>query len=384
MLFPRMRFAIIGLLVLLWGLSTACVTGKGAAQAREPKEELTAEEKSRQAWDEQLQEHPWMVSGEYFSQKEKGTGVDLREWIKSREEQKEKQKDTERRLEALEQAVQEGQTLEPPGKGPRPVVAAAQPSTVPAALLKPAGASSSRGLPFKAAMVVYPKVYEAAPDVKEALLGALGSLSARRSQILLMGPGEVEEILMQQGLVAGPKNMEKVAQALGTYPAARLVVFVEKLGLDAKGKKVEGSLEYAIVDGFSGRSITTGREAASASSGADGTRKVLGELVAAMAETLEKKSSQYDWYSRVAMVEGKQIYLTAGAASGLKVGDILSVYGPGKEIVHPVAKVSMGFQRGPYKGKVKVLKLFGRDAAEATLVSGKGKIEGNDLVAPPD
>jgi hypothetical protein len=159
---------------------------------------------------------------------------------------------------------------------------------------------------------------------------------------------------------------------------------VEKLGLDTNGKQVKGRLEYAVLDGFSGRSITTGQATGSASSGPDGTVKVMGELVSSVVEALEKKAAQYDWYARVAMVEGKEIYLTAGAASGLKVGDILSVYGPGKEIVHPVAKVSMGFQRGPYKGKVKVLKLFGRDAAEASLVSGKGKIEGNDLVTPSD
>jgi len=376
----RMRFNILGFFVLFLCFSTACATEKGATQAKESGEELTAEEKSRQAWDEQLHEHPWTVSGEYFRQKEKGTGVDLREWVRSREEQEAKQKDTEERLEALEKAVQEGQTSEPPEKEPSPVVAAARPSSEPAA---PVRASSSRGLRFKAALVVLPEVYAAAPDVRGALLGAVGRQAARRPQVFLVGPEEVEEILIQQGLVASSKKMGKVAQALGTYPGARLVVFVEKLGLETKGKKVEGRLEYAIVDGFSGRSVTK-QELGSASSGPDGTGKVVGELLSTMVEALEKKAAQYDWFSRVAMVEGEQIYLTAGAASGLKVGDILSVYGPGKEIVHPVAKVSMGFQRGPYKGKVKILKLFGRDAAEASLVSGKGKIEGNDLVAPPD
>ena len=44
----------------------------------------------------------------------------------------------------------------------------------------------------------------------------------------------------------------------------------------------------------------------------------------------------------------------------------------------------MGFQRGPYKGKIKVIKLFGGDAAEAALVAGEAKIDGNDLVALPD
>jgi hypothetical protein len=379
MSFEKMRF---GVLVVFLSLTFGCTTLKGGTQPEETGEALTEEETSRKAWDEQLHEHPWTVSGEYFRQKEQGTGVDLREWLESRQEMEDKQKETEERLEALEKAVHERQPSEAPESSQAPVAAVAQPSPEPT--VSGDRAFSSRDLRFKAAMVAFPEAYEAAPDVKEALLGSVGRQFVSNPQILLVGPEEVEEILMQQGLVAGSKNMAKVAQALGTYPAARLVVFVEKLGLETKGKKVKGSLEYAVVDGFSGRSITTAQEAGSASSGADGTRKVLGELVSAMAETLEKKAAQYDWYSRVAMVEGKQVYLTAGDASGLKVGDILSVYGPGREIVHPVAKVSMGFQRGPYKGKIKILKLFGYDAAEATLVSGKGKIEGNDLVALPE
>jgi hypothetical protein len=43
----------------------------------------------------------------------------------------------------------------------------------------------------------------------------------------------------------------------------------------------------------------------------------------------------------------------------------------------------MGFQQGPYKGKVKVVSLFGQDAAEATVVEAAGKIEPNDLVTLP-
>jgi len=83
------------------------------------------------------------------------------------------------------------------------------------------------------------------------------------------------------------------------------------------------------------------------------------------------------------MVEGKKIYLSSGKASGLKKGDIFMVHGPGREIIHPTAKVSMGFQQGPYKGRVEVVSLFGQDAAEATVLEGSGKIEPNDLITLP-
>jgi hypothetical protein len=43
----------------------------------------------------------------------------------------------------------------------------------------------------------------------------------------------------------------------------------------------------------------------------------------------------------------------------------------------------MGFQQGPYKGKVRVVSLFGQDAAEATVVETSGKIQPNDLITLP-
>ena len=82
-------------------------------------------------------------------------------------------------------------------------------------------------------------------------------------------------------------------------------------------------------------------------------------------------------------MEGQQVYLSAGRASGLKKGDVFAIYGPGKEIIHPTAKVSMGFQPGPYKGTVEVSNLFGPDAAEAIAVDGAGRIKTNDLVVLP-
>ena len=109
-------------------------------------------------------------------------------------------------------------------------------------------------------------------------------------------------------------------------------------------------------------------------------RVLLAETVA----DLEKRAARYGWSTRVAMVESKNIYLSAGKASGLKQGDMFAVYGPGKEIIHPIAKVSMGFQRGPYKGMVKVVNLFGGDASEAIVVAAPGTIEVNDIVTLPN
>jgi len=368
--FRPVRLALLNALVLLLCVCTACATRKSATQTEEPKEELSAEEKSREAWEERVTDSSWWVTGEYFSQKDHSDAVNLNEWFEGRKELEAKQEDTEERLAKLEKAVGEGQVIPP-----------AAPTPVPAA---PSRRESSQGLRLKVALVVLPEVYEAAADMKGRLLQAVSRQFGQRPQLLLVGPQEVEDILIQQGLVVTPANTADIARALGIYPAARLVLFVDKLALLTGPEGVNGRLDYSIVDGFSGRSVAGGQETGSAASGPEGKGKLLEDLMGQLAQAVENKAAQHEWLSRVAMVEGKTVYLCAGEASGLKPGDVLAVYGPGKEIIHPIAKVSMGFQPGPYKGQIKVVKLFGGDSAEAVLVAGEGKIEGNDLVTLPN
>jgi hypothetical protein len=378
----HVRVALLNALVLLLCVCAACATRKSATQAEQPKEELSAEEKSRQEWDERVTDSSWLVSGEYFSQKDHSNAVNLNEWFKGRKELEAKQEDTEERLAKLEKAVGEGQAISPTqGRSETLQVAAAEPVPAPTVPPRTPFLQTPR---LKVALVILPEVYQAAADMKGPLLEAVRHQFVQRTQLLLVGPQAVEDILIQQGLVVTPANTADIARALGIYPAARLVLFLDKLALLHEAVGVKGRLDYTIVDGFSGGSVTRGEETASASSDPDGESRLLEDLMGRVALALGKRATQYIWLSRVAMVEDKRIYLSAGEASGLKPGDVLAVYGPGREIIHPIAKVSMGFQPGPYKGKIKVVKLFGKDAAEALLVAGEGKIEGNDLVGLPD
>jgi len=377
------RFALLNLSVLLLCVCAACATKKSATQAEKPKQELSAEEKSRQAWEEQVVDNPWMVSSDYFRQKDHSNTIDLNAWWEDRKKLEAKQENTEQRLARLEKAVGEEQTLShpTPQQGEKPPVAAGEPARVATAT---PGTQRSRMLRSKVALVVLPEVYQAAGDMKGPLLEAVRNQFDVHPQLLLVGPQDVEDILIEQGLAVSPMNTAKIARALGIYPAARLVLFVDKLALLHEAEGFKGRVDYTLVDGFSGRPVTQGEETGSTPSAADGQGPLLEELVGRLALILEKKAAKYEWLSRVAMVEGKSVYLSAGEASGLKPGDILAAYGPGKEIIHPIAKVSMGFQRGPFKGTIKVVKLFGGDAAEAILVAGEGKMEGNDLVGLPN
>ncbi len=84
------------------------------------------------------------------------------------------------------------------------------------------------------------------------------------------------------------------------------------------------------------------------------------------------------WEGRIAYIEGDKVYLNVGRLSGLKKGDILSVYAQGKEVINPVTGISLGYL-GEKKGKIKIISFFGENASVAKILSGKNfKI--NDIV----
>lgn len=79
-----------------------------------------------------------------------------------------------------------------------------------------------------------------------------------------------------------------------------------------------------------------------------------------------------DWTTTIAKIEGENIFINAGRLSGLRVGDTLEIYEPGKEIIHPVTKISLGWTTGQLKGVVRISELFGVDAAIGKVVQGSG------------
>jgi hypothetical protein len=79
-----------------------------------------------------------------------------------------------------------------------------------------------------------------------------------------------------------------------------------------------------------------------------------------------------EWTATVARVEGGSLYLNAGKSSGLRIGDTLEVFEPGKEIIHPVTNFSLGWTTGQLKGVIRVTDLFGVDAAIGKVVQGQG------------
>ena len=377
----RMRYFFLGLLIVVGFVVAACTTDQLVTKEKKPKGPLTAEERSRREQEARVLESSWYESSDYHTQRDREGGIDVGEWMRTRKEMKAQQEETEKRLAKLEKQAGKQQAAEPQAQGVASQSTAAVAAPVAAANK---GAKSQQPLRFKVAIVFMPETYRSGTELKMALVDGVSKQFAGHPWLLPVEPEEAEEVLAQQGLSIRQENKAKIARTLGVYPATRLVLFVDKIAIDRKGKKVQGRLDYTVVDGFSGRTVSRDQRIVSAEKGAAEKGELLRVLLAQTVVGLEKRAAKYGWSTRVAMVESKNIYLSAGKASGLNAGDIFAIYGPGKEIIHPIAKVSMGFQRGPYKGRVKVVNLFGRDASEATVVAGPGTIQVNDIVTLPE
>jgi len=91
--------------------------------------------------------------------------------------------------------------------------------------------------------------------------------------------------------------------------------------------------------------------------------------------------SQMGWYSRIVRVDGDRVYLNAGRLTGLKVGDLMDVYGPGGSTGEQMAGISMDPFKGQRKGQVRVSQLFGTDAAIAHVTDG-GNFALSDVAMP--
>jgi hypothetical protein len=372
-----LRYTLSALLILFVSLIFACATDQSAVKEEQPKQKTAKEERARKEMEARVLENTWYEGADYHHGRDDSGGVDVGEWMRTRKELKAKQEETEKRLTKLESQVEGQQPAAGQEQTSGPQAEAAEPGLV---AQEATNTESQQSLRLKVAMLVLPEVYRSTRDLKETLFSVAVGQFAGNPRFILVDPEQAEDVLLKQGLAVIPENKGENAQALGIYPAARLVLFVDKLALRSKVSEISGRLSYTLVDGFSGRTVEEEEKVLSVPRGGSGTGELLEKLVVEMVTDLEKKAAKYTWSTRVAMVEGNRIYLSSGKASGLKKGDIFMVHGPGREIIHPTAKVSMGFQQGPYKGKIKVVSLFGQDAAEATVVEASGKIEPNDLV----
>jgi len=104
----------------------------------------------------------------------------------------------------------------------------------------------------------------------------------------------------------------------------------------------------------------------------DALRAAISKLVVNIASQVNKKP----WSCHVADVEGRKIYLDAGANSGLEKGLKLDCVRLGREIKSPSTGLVIG--RAESKaGEAKIESFFGDDGSIAVMTSGKPPSKGD-------
>ena len=292
---------------------------------------------SQEEWERRITQSSWLVSGDYFRQKKDEPWIVLRlPSLWERKEEAERQKSLEERIARLEQELGRGAPLQP--------------------------ASPWRGLKQKIALVGL--------NGEEAEQLALELMKS--GQVFVVEPPLVEQAL-REAYLASAQDSRQVALTLGEALGAQLVVFVERAKRGQKGGvEPEWWLSVDLVDGLMGSVVGTLR-ARSLPPGVEPSGSPSADFfnsVPYLAAVILRITREHEWMARVVSVEKGKVIIYAGRRSGLIEGDILQVFSPGFEVIHPTTKLSLGAAPGEYKGKVQVVAFVGQDALVAKPVEG--------------
>ncbi|NUM89226.1 MAG: hypothetical protein HUU37_08495 [Bdellovibrionales bacterium] len=155
------------------------------------------------------------------------------------------------------------------------------------------------------------------------------------------------------------------------------------------------SLEVRLVDVASGKEVALGQGAGTAESGSlnlfggrsDDSEESRNEIVTAAIEDAVRKAlpqinreiDRIQWAGKIARISGNKVYVNAGRATGLAVGDILKVSSLGQDIFDPDTGLFLGRSQGDLKGTLEVVEFFGEDGSISRVHSGGNFNEGDQV-----
>lgn len=234
--------------------------------------------------------------------------------------------------------------------------------------------------------------------IGEAVAKKLSDKLEATQRIVISDKTVVSEMLNREGFkfqnLSEPSVMKRAHQSLGVQ-AFVLGTVTDVSLLSAKASETSDEevayattkLEIRLIDAstgnplktFIGRSPIFGTKETGENCRGKAVLKAIDSGLDDILESFLRQLDLLEWASTVAKVDGENIYLNAGKLSGVRVGDTLEVFEPGKEIFHPSTNLSLGWTTGKTKGAVKVTDLFGVDAAVGKVVQGSG-FNSNDVV----
>lgn len=105
--------------------------------------------------------------------------------------------------------------------------------------------------------------------------------------------------------------------------------------------------------------------------------QAIGDAVRKALPALNKEIERIQWRGKIAKINGAKLYINAGRATGIQVGDILKVSSTGQDIFDPDSGLFLGRTGGDLKGTLEVTEFFGEDGAISRVHSGGNFLEGD-------
>ncbi len=234
--------------------------------------------------------------------------------------------------------------------------------------------------------------------IGEAVAKKLSDKLEATQRVITLDKTVVSEMLKREGFkfesVPEPSALKRAHQslgiqafALGTVTDVSLLSSKASESSDEEVSFATSKIEIRLIDAstgnllktFIGRSPIFGTRETGENSRGKAVLKAIDFSLDDVLEGFLRQLDLLDWTTTIAKVEGENIYLNAGKLSGIRIGDMLEVFEPGKEIFHPTTNLSLGWTTGKLKGAIKVTDLFGVDAAIGKTFQGTG-FSSNDVV----
>ena len=228
-------------------------------------------------------------------------------------------------------------------------------------------------------------------QIGEAVAQKLSEKLESSQRIVAVDSTVVSEMLRREGskfeTLMDPSVMKQAHQSLGIQGFAfgtvnDLSLLSPKVSETSEDEATSATLklEIRLVDAstgnllktFIGRSPIFGTKETGENSKNKAVLKAIELSLDDIFDGFLRQLDLLEWTTTVAKVDGNSLYLNAGKSSGLRIGDTLEVFEPGKEIIHPTTKFSLGWTTGQLKGVITISDLFGVDAAVGKVVQGQG------------
>ena len=200
---------------------------------------------------------------------------------------------------------------------------------------------------------------------------SLGDALGRTKDIQVADQGRIREALAKAGIM-GKLTLASNIQALGDNLGVQAIVLT---GVMPPEQGAPAAMALQVYDTFTGSKEQSVAGTAAGAMNPEAVAKFANDNALRVGGNL----MNIRWFGRVDFVKEGKVYLNLGQNAGLKVGDILKVVTPGKEVVNPTTHATLGYTADVTQGELKVTELLGNTGAEATPLSG-GPFKANDRV----